>query len=105
MWIPKLLLAPIKFLAHKRPKLALLDNYWHFWPIWSHGQPKNDAKKTKDMILAQKLPNLAQNWLFWPNLGIFGPFGPMADHLLTFFFVKLMDRMVSSMLKVKVLEV
>ena len=31
------------------------------------------------MILPQKRPNLAQNWLFWPNIGIFGPFGPMAD--------------------------
>ena len=22
---------------------------------------------------------MAQNWLFWPNIDIFGPFGPMAD--------------------------
>ena len=25
------------------------------------------------------LPKNNQNWLFWPNIGIFGPFGPMAD--------------------------
>ena len=30
-------------------------------------------------FLAQKRPNLAENWLFWPNIGIFGPFGPIAD--------------------------
>ena len=25
------------------------------------------------------MAKLAQNWLFWPNIGIFGPFGPMPD--------------------------
>ena len=25
-------------------------------------------------FLAQKQPKLAQNWHFWPNIGIFGPF-------------------------------
>ena len=30
-------------------------------------------------ILAQKWPNLAQNWHFWPNIGIFGPFDLMPD--------------------------
>jgi len=30
-------------------------------------------------FLAQKRPNLAQNWHFWPNVGIFGPFDPMPD--------------------------
>ena len=30
--------------------------------------------------LADKRANLAKNWLFWPNIGIFGPFGPMPDH-------------------------
>ena len=29
-------------------------------------------------ILAHKQPNFAQNWNFWPNIGIFGPFGLMA---------------------------
>ena len=56
-------------------------NYWHFWPIWSHAQPKNNAKKVlwcfsamlvpkllvpfaKIRILAQKWPNFAQNLNF-----------------------------------------
>ena len=30
-------------------------------------------------FLAQKRPNLAQNWHFWPNVGIFGPFDLMPD--------------------------
>ena len=25
------------------------------------------------------MAKLAQNWLFWPNIGIFGPFGPIPD--------------------------
>ena len=29
--------------------------------------------------MALKRPNLAQNWLFGPNIGIFDPFGPMAE--------------------------
>ena len=28
----------------------------------------------KNGYLAQKRPNLAQTWHFWPNIGIFGPF-------------------------------
>merc|ERR1712115_747256 len=28
---------------------------------------------------AQKRPNLAKNWQFWPNIGIFGPFDLMPD--------------------------
>ena len=30
-------------------------------------------------FLAQKQPNLAQNWHFGPNIDIFGPFDQMAD--------------------------
>ena len=30
-------------------------------------------------FLAHKRPNMAKNWLLWINVGIFGPFGPMAD--------------------------
>ena len=33
----------------------------------------------KNGFLAQKRPNLAQNWHFWPNIGIFGPFDLMPD--------------------------
>ena len=33
----------------------------------------------KNEFLAKKRPNLAQNWHFWPNIGIFGPFGRMPD--------------------------
>ena len=29
--------------------------------------------------MGQKRPNLAKNWHFWPNMGIFGPFNPMPD--------------------------
>ena len=31
------------------------------------------------LLLAQKRPNLAQNWHFWPNICIFGPYDPMPD--------------------------
>ena len=27
----------------------------------------------------EKQPNFAQNWYFWPNIGIFGPFGLKTD--------------------------
>ena len=30
-------------------------------------------------FLAQKRPNLAQYWHFWPYIGIFDPFGPMPE--------------------------
>ena len=33
----------------------------------------------KNGFLAQKRPNLAPNWHFWSNMGIFGPFNPMHD--------------------------
>ena len=30
-------------------------------------------------IFGPKWPNLAQNWHFWPNIGVFDPFGLMAE--------------------------
>ena len=30
-------------------------------------------------IFGPKWPNLAQNWIFWPNMGVFDPFGLMAE--------------------------
>ena len=33
----------------------------------------------RDRFLAQKRPNLAKNWHFGPNIGIFGPFDLMPD--------------------------
>ena len=32
--------------------------------------------------MAKKRPNLAKNWHFWPNIGIFGLFDPMADQTM-----------------------
>ena len=33
----------------------------------------------KNGCLAQKRPKLAQNWHFWPNIGLFGPFDLMPN--------------------------
>ena len=41
--------------------------------------PKIYSLPPKNRFLAQKQPNLAQNWHFWPNIDIFGPFDPMPD--------------------------
>ena len=104
MWVPKLLLTPIKIriFGHKRPNLTqncFLAIDWHFWPIWFHGQPTNVANTvprwffryvgTKTFASSCKIrnfgpkrPNLVQNMLFcpfWPNIGNFGPFCPMPD--------------------------
>ena len=73
------------------PKMTFLAKYWHFWPIWSHGRPKNAnkgpmcffcyvgtktfASSCKIRIFGPKRPNLVQNmhfvifvkyWQFWP---------------------------------------
>ena len=44
---------------------------------------KNNADKLARWFFrylgTNKRPNLAHNWLFWPNIGILGPFGPIAD--------------------------
>ena len=83
------------------PKKWIWAQNWQFWPIigifdWSNGWPKSNGNKLhrcffcygyqKFYILPQKLgflahkrPNLAQNWLFWPNISIFGPFDLMPD--------------------------
>ena len=85
MWVPKLLLTPIfgqilAFLAHLVPRptkkrckqgayvVFLLSGYQNFYSL-----------PPKIRFRAQKRPNLAQNWHFWPNIGIFGPFDPMPD--------------------------
>ena len=41
--------------------------------------PKVLPHPPKYEFLAQKQPNVAQNWHFWPNIGIFDPFDPMRD--------------------------
>ena len=41
--------------------------------------PKFLLSPVKIRNIGQKRPNLAQNWNFWPNIGIFGPFGLMPD--------------------------
>ena len=33
----------------------------------------------QSLFLAKKRLDLAQNWHFWPNIGIFGPFEQMPD--------------------------
>ena len=44
VWVPKRLLTSIKSRIFG-PKMALLAKYWHFLPILSHAQPKNNANK------------------------------------------------------------
>ena len=36
---------------------------------------------SKYWFFAQKRPNLAKNWHFWPNIGLFGPFDLMPDQI------------------------
>ena len=36
----------------------------------------------KNGFWAKKWPNLAKNWHFWPNIGIFGLFDPVADQTM-----------------------
>ena len=38
--------------------LKFLAKYWHFWPIWSHGRPKNDANKVHRWFSVGWVPNL-----------------------------------------------
>ena len=45
--------------------------------IW--GNQKFYSIPPKNGFLAQVWPNLAKNWHFWPNIGIFGPFDPIPD--------------------------
>ena len=45
--------------------------------IW--GYQKFYSLPQKNGFLAQKRPKLAQNWHFWPNISIFGPFDLMPD--------------------------
>ena len=90
----------IGFWAQKRPNLA---QNWHFGPnigIFAPFDLKPDQKTMQTScldgfllcwyqnfyllpkelgFLTQKRPNLAKNWHFWPNMGIFGPFNPMPD--------------------------
>ena len=57
------------FLTRKRCLIGLLIlGYQKFYSI----PPRNG-------FFGQKRPNLAQNWHFWPNIGIFGPFDLMPD--------------------------
>ena len=46
---------------------------------WYEGT-KRFTPSPKNGFLAQKRPNLAQNWHFRPNMGIFCPFDPIPDH-------------------------
>ena len=65
--------------ANFGPKLAFLAKYWHFWPIWSNAWPKNDANKLSRWFCYPLTFTINQSWLFWPNIGIFGPFDPLSD--------------------------
>ena len=47
---------------------------------WLYEGTKSFTPSPQNIVfLAKKRPNLAQNWHFWPNNGIFGPFGRMPD--------------------------
>jgi len=47
---------------------------------WLYEGTKSFTPSPQNIVfLAKKRPNLAQNWHFWPNIGIFGPFGRMPD--------------------------
>ena len=89
------------------PKTAKIGPLVHFWSFWakychflhilSNARPKPnvnmvpgrvfrymgdktfDFSSKKKGFFAQKRPNLAQNWQFGPNTGIFGPFNLMPD--------------------------
>ena len=49
--VQKLLVTPIKMsiygpkTAKFSPKYGFFAQSWHFWPIWSHARPKNNADK------------------------------------------------------------
>ena len=56
--------------------------YWWYalsTKVAKPGYQKFYSIPQKNGFLAQKRPNLAQNWHYWPNIGIFGPLGPMPD--------------------------
>ena len=46
---------------------------------WYEGTKSFTPSPKKKGFLVQKLPNLAQNWHFWPNIGFFGPFVSLPD--------------------------
>ena len=70
-------------------KLAFLAKYQHFWPIWSNAWPKNNADKLSRWFSVMLVPKLLLTPIkiricgpilaLLPNIGIFGPFGPMPD--------------------------
>ena len=84
MWVPKLLLTPqrIGISGPKTAKFCL-----RFWTIWSHARPKNNANKVPrcffrymgTITFAFSSDNKGfspQNDHIWPEISIFGHFGP-----------------------------
>ena len=89
MWVPKLYLLPKKIeifgpkTAKFVPKLVYLAKYCHFWPIWSHVRPKNNANKVQKWFSFMWIPKLL---LLLVKIGIFGrktaKFGPKYAYLV-----------------------
>ena len=52
-----------------------LPNYYNI--TWDEDTKNFTSSPPKNEISAQKRPNLAQHWHFWPNVGPFGPPDPM----------------------------
>ena len=53
--------------------MAYIGRFGYFEVLCVSGANGHGTKWDK------KRPNLAKNWHFWPNMGIFGPFNPMPD--------------------------
>ena len=73
----------LPFFAHFRPYRPIWAapsmfwsfwaKYWHFWPTLSHARPKNNANKVPRLFLRYVG---TKNDQIWPNIDIFGEFGP-----------------------------
>ena len=68
IWVPKLLLNPIKIrlfgpkmakFGHRYAFLVILAKYWHFLPISSHAWLKINANKVPRWFYAMRVPKLS----------------------------------------------
>ena len=83
LWVPKLLFNLIKIRifgpqkAKFCPKLAFLAIYWHFWPIWADQMTMRTVMWVPKLLLSPlKIEIFPKNDQIWPEIGIFGHFGP-----------------------------
>ena len=69
--------------------------------------PKLLLTPIKIRIFGPKRPNFAQNWAFWPNIVIYGPFDLMtdqknnADKLSRWFSVMLVPKLLLNPIKIR----